>query len=119
MPTNLADVAAQVAANRRGARDLDELVERYGWPVVSAYMEHIQQAAAEKVARALARFLAGTRRFVDHLDDGSPIAVCVELGGGRAVFDFTGTGPVLAGNLNANRAITTSAVIYVLRLLGR
>ena len=50
-PTNLADIAAQVAANRRGARDLDALVERYSWPVVSAYMEHIQHAAAEKVSR--------------------------------------------------------------------
>ena len=93
------------------------LVERDGWPVVSAYMEHIQQAAAEKVGRALARFPPGTRRFVDHLDDGSPIAVAVQLADGRAVFDFAGTGPVLAGNLNANRAITTSAVMYVLRTL--
>ncbi len=117
VPTNLADIAAQVAANRRGARDLDELVERYTWPVVSAYMEHIQRAAAEKVGRGLARFAPGTRRFVDHLDDGSPIAVTVELDAGRAVFDFAGTGPVLPGNLNANRAITTSAVMYVLRTL--
>jgi 5-oxoprolinase (ATP-hydrolysing) len=115
--TNLADIAAQVAANRRGARDLDELVERYTWPVVSAYMQHIQRAAAEKVGQALARFAPGTRRFVDHLDDGSPIAVTVELADERAIFDFAGTGPVLPGNLNANRAITTSAVMYVLRAL--
>ena len=33
------------------------------------------------------------------------------------MFDFAGTGPVLPGNLNANRAITTSAVMYVLRTL--
>src|SRR4029077_18627009 len=31
--------------------------------------------------------------------------------------DFTGTGPVLSGNLNANRAIVPAAVMYVLRLL--
>ena len=31
--------------------------------------------------------------------------------------DFTGTGPVVPGNLNANRAIVTAAVMYVLRLL--
>ncbi|HEX4144048.1 MAG TPA: hydantoinase B/oxoprolinase family protein [Pirellulales bacterium] len=115
--TNLADSTAQVAANRRGARDLDLLVEHYGWPVVSAYMEHIQQAAAEKVSRALARFAPGKRSFVDYLDDGSPIAVTIQLEAGRAVFDFAGTGPVLSGNLNANRAITTSAVMYVLRTL--
>ncbi|HEY1784333.1 MAG TPA: hydantoinase B/oxoprolinase family protein, partial [Pirellulales bacterium] len=115
--TNLADIQAQVAANRRGARDLDLLVERESWAVVSAYMEHIQQAAAEKVSRALSHFSPGTRRFVDHLDDGSPIAVAVHLADGRAVFDFAGTGAVLPGNLNANRAITTSAVMYVLRTL--
>jgi 5-oxoprolinase (ATP-hydrolysing) len=34
-----------------------------------------------------------------------------------ATIDFTGTGSVIAGNLNANRAITSAAVLYVLRLL--
>ena len=32
-------------------------------------------------------------------------------------FDFTGTGPMLPGNLNANRAIVTAAILYVLRCL--
>jgi 5-oxoprolinase (ATP-hydrolysing) len=43
------------------------------------------------------------------------VAITVE--GDSATIDFTGTGPVLAGNLNANRAITSAAVLYVLRLL--
>ncbi|HEX5499895.1 MAG TPA: hydantoinase B/oxoprolinase family protein, partial [Thermomicrobiales bacterium] len=42
---NLADVEAQVAANHRGERDLVRLIERYGLPVVLAYMGHIQAAA--------------------------------------------------------------------------
>jgi 5-oxoprolinase (ATP-hydrolysing) len=33
------------------------------------------------------------------------------------VIDFTGTGPVLPGNLNANRAIVTAAAMYCLRSL--
>ena len=43
----------------------------------------------------------------------------IEPGGesGRATIDFTGTGPVVAGNLNANRAIVTAAVIYTMRVL--
>jgi 5-oxoprolinase (ATP-hydrolysing) len=41
----------------------------------------------------------------------------VSIDGDRAVIDFTGTGPVSPGNLNANRAITTAAVLYVLRCL--
>lgn len=51
------------------------------------------------------------------LDDGSPIVVAVTIADGRAVVDFTGTGGVLKGNLNANRAIVTSAVLYGLRCL--
>ena len=43
------------------------------------------------------------------------------LGGqGSAVFDFSGTGPEVFGNLNAPRAITLSSLIYCLRfLVGR
>jgi 5-oxoprolinase (ATP-hydrolysing) len=117
LEANLADVAAQVAANHRGAADLARLVERYTLDVVAAYMRHIQRAAEEKVRAALARLKPGKYPFVDHLDDGTPIAVAVTIAGDRATIDFTGTGPVSAGNLNANRAITTAAVLYVLRCL--
>jgi 5-oxoprolinase (ATP-hydrolysing) len=66
---------------------------------------------------AAASSRAATRRFVDHLDDGSPIAVAITLEGDSATIDFSGTGPVVAGNLNANRAIVTAAVMYCLRVL--
>ena len=36
---------------------------------------------------------------------------------GEADVDFSGTGPVLAGNLNANPAIVSSAVLYAFRTL--
>lgn len=112
---NLADIAAQVAANHRGAGDLARLVERYSPAVVEAYMRHIQRAAEHKVRRALAQLPPGNYEFIDHLDDGTPIAVTVSIDGDSATVDFTGTGPASSGNLNANRAITTAAVMYVLR----
>jgi 5-oxoprolinase (ATP-hydrolysing) len=114
---NLTDVAAQVAANAIGANQLRRLVDRYSLPVVAAYMEHIQQAAARKMRSALLRIPDGTYRHTDHLDDGTPICVAITKRGDRAVVDFTGTGPVLASNLNANRAIVTAAVLYVFRCL--
>ncbi|MCA9145906.1 MAG: hydantoinase B/oxoprolinase family protein [Planctomycetales bacterium] len=114
---NLADIAAQVAANRQGVRDLSRLVERYTWPVVAAYMQHIQAAAEQKTRNALSQFPDGRHHFIDHLDDGSPIEVTITVKGGTATIDFTGTGPVLPGNLNANRAIVTAAVMYCLRCL--
>jgi 5-oxoprolinase (ATP-hydrolysing) len=114
---NLADVAAQVAANQQGARDLARLVERHSLAVVTAYMGHIQRAAERKMRAALARLPNGLHWFSDHLDDGSRIAVTIDVRGDEATIDFSGTDPVLAGNLNANRAIVTAAVMYVLRSL--
>jgi 5-oxoprolinase (ATP-hydrolysing) len=114
---NLADVAAQVAANRQGERDLLALVERYSPQVVAAYMGHIQAAAETKMRRALQKLRPGKRTFTDHLDDGTPIVVTITIDGDRAALDFTGTGAVTAGNLNANRAIVTAAVMYCLRCL--
>ena len=43
----------------------------------------------------------------------------ITIAGDSATVDFTGTGGVCAGNLNANRAITTAAVMYVVRCLLR
>ncbi len=114
---NLADLTAQLAANQQGAEQLTALVHRMSLPVVQAYMRHIQDAAARKVRQVLGRLPAGRREWLDHLDDGSPICVAITIEGESAVIDFAGTGPVLASNLNANPAIVTAAVMYVLRLL--
>jgi 5-oxoprolinase (ATP-hydrolysing) len=119
---NLADIAAQVAANRQGARQLSTLIERQSWPVVESYMRHIQAAAERKLRLALGKLHPGRYEFTDHLDDGSPIHVAIAID--KDVFaakpitvNFTGTGPVVEGNLNANPAIVTAALMYVLRLL--
>lgn len=49
-----------------------------------------------------------------------PSPLLPSRGQGSAVFDFSGTGPEVFGNLNAPRAITLSALIYCLRcLVGR
>ncbi len=117
MDDNTADVSAQIAANRQGARDLLALIETHSLPVVEAYMRHIQAAAETKMRQALNKLPDGRREFTDHLDDGSPIHVAIDIQGDSATIDFTGTGPVLPGNLNANRAIVTAAVMYVLRCL--
>jgi 5-oxoprolinase (ATP-hydrolysing) len=122
---NLGDVAAQVAANRQGANDLLAMVKRFTWSVTRRYLEAVQDAAEKKVRLALARFPAGTRDFTDYIEtaDGTSVGVHVQFTihgvdrGPAATIDFTGTGPVVEGNLNANRSIVTAAVIYVLRLL--
>jgi 5-oxoprolinase (ATP-hydrolysing) len=114
---NLADLEAAIAANRAGARLLRELVERYGHDVVLAYMGHVQDNAAAKVADEIAKLADGEHRFADALDDGTPICVTLRVRGDCMEIDFADTGPEVDGNLNAPRAVTIAAVIYVLRAL--
>jgi 5-oxoprolinase (ATP-hydrolysing) len=123
---NLSDLKAQVAANRKGIDLIAEMVDQYGLEVVQAYMGHVQ-AAAEAAVRAGLRELSDVRGLpeqgrleaVDFLDDGSPIALAITIDrrDGSAIFDFTGTGHELWGNLNAPRAVTRSAILYCLRCL--
>ncbi|MGB5414519.1 MAG: hydantoinase B/oxoprolinase family protein, partial [Polyangiales bacterium] len=114
---NLADIQAQIAANEKGMQLLDALLVRYGIDVVSAYMQHIQDNAAELTTRAIEGLADGEHEFEDRLDDGARIAVRVTVRGGAMEIDFEGTDPALDNNLNAPRAVTLAAILYVLRVL--
>ncbi len=114
---NRADIRAQIAANQAGKIALLSLCEAVGSDVVTAFMGHIYEASAKKVEASLLRLGAGRRSFEDHLDDGTPVCVAITIDGARATADFSGTGAVSRANLNANRAITTAAVLYVVRCM--
>ena len=113
---NLADLAAQIAANRAGAELMRAAIARRG-PDVLAYLGHVQDHAAALVAREIARLPDGDHAFGDTLDDGTPIVVAIRVRGDRMTVDFTGTGGPHPGNLNAPRAVTVAAVLYVLRAM--
>jgi 5-oxoprolinase (ATP-hydrolysing) len=119
---NLADLAAQLAANERGRAELARLVAAYGLEVVAAYMRHAQ-ANAEQRVRAALRGLAiagrGPARYALEMDGGERIAVAIEVdaASGDATVDFTGTSPQSASNRNAPLAVCAAAVLYVFRTL--
>ncbi|HVT60512.1 MAG TPA: hydantoinase B/oxoprolinase family protein [Thermoanaerobaculia bacterium] len=132
---NLADLRAAVAANHRGAEALRDLAREHGRPAIAHFMAALKRHAEDRLRAALARLPPGRYEAVERLDDGSPLAVRIEIrgqdsaaaGGGlapkispgaaAAVIDFTGSAPVHPGNLNAPPAVVRSAVLYVLRLL--
>ncbi|TWT61926.1 hydantoinase B/oxoprolinase family protein [Rubinisphaera italica] len=114
---NLADVRAQLAANQVGVRLLEQLTHEHSTELVNHYVTQIRRTAAEKTRLSLDRLPQEQMTFTDHLDDGSPIKVSITRTSERVTVDFTGTGPVLKSNLNANRAIVTAAVLYVFRCL--
>ncbi|GAA3154003.1 hypothetical protein GCM10017687_84810 [Streptomyces echinatus] len=115
--TNLADLRAQIAANRKGVDEVRRMIEEFGLDVVQAYMRHVQDNAEESV-----------RRVIDALDDGEyayetdsgavvRVRVRVDRTGRRAAIDFTGTSAQLATNFNAPSAVVDAAVLYVFRTL--
>ena len=114
---NLADLRAQIAANEKGARELELLVERYGLDTVARYMRHVQDNAEECVRRAITALKDG--EFTLPLDNGARIRVSVRVDAERrsARIDFTGSSDQLPDNFNAPRSITVAAVLYVFRTL--
>lgn len=114
---NLADLHAAVAANHRGRAALLKLAQDCSAETVQLFMAEIKKLAEQKMRAALSALPDGVYSAVEYLDDGSPLAVKIEIHGDEAVVDFAGSAEVHPGNLNATPAIVRSVVIYVLRLL--
>jgi 5-oxoprolinase (ATP-hydrolysing) len=110
------DLDAQVGANRLGARRFAELGDE-GLDEVVAYGERRMRAALHALPD-------GRWSFADVLDSFGPapnqqvpttIRLAVEVDHDTIRFDFDGTDPQRAGNVNAPVAVTTSAVSWALR----
>jgi 5-oxoprolinase (ATP-hydrolysing) len=114
---NIADLKAQVSANAKGVAELGKLVAHYGLDVVQAYMGHIQDNAAESVARIIAQLEPGS--YAVETDSGARIqvAIRVDRAARRAIVDFTGTSAQQPDNFNAPEPITRACVLYVFRTL--
>jgi 5-oxoprolinase (ATP-hydrolysing) len=113
----LADLQAQVAANRLGEAELQRLIRQRGVEEVIGGMAAVQRNAAEAVRTVIDQLRPG--RHAVELDDGARIVVAVEPDRQRrrVRVDFQGTSPQQPGNLNAPLAITKAVVLYVFRVL--
>ncbi|RHY65952.1 hypothetical protein DYB34_006930 [Aphanomyces astaci] len=123
---NLSDLKAQVAANQRGVLLMHDLIAEYSLQVVTAYMYFIQESAEKAVRNMLHTFSlaqhlpeVGSVSAEDFMDDGTRLAlkITIDRRTDSAIFDFTGTGAEVYGNINAPPAVTYSAIIYCLRCL--
>lgn len=114
---NVADLQAAIAANHRGAEALRDMTVKYGTEQVRHYMDALKEHAATKMRSTLKSIPNGTFSSEEKLDDGTLIYVTYTVKDDWIKIDFTGTGPVHPGNLNATPAIVNSVIMYVLRLL--
>ena len=74
---NINDIKAQIAANAKGAAELAKMVGHFGVDVVQAYMGHVQDNAAESVARVIAGLSDG--EFAYELDQGCVIRAKISV----------------------------------------
>ena len=116
---NIADLQAQLAANRQGIRQLEKAINRYGPVTVTRYLRFVRENAAASVRRLIGSLSNGT--FEYELDSGEVIKVrvSVEPAEQRATIDFSGTSAQTSNNFNAPAAVTRAAVLYVFRSLIR
>ncbi|MEZ5651675.1 MAG: hydantoinase B/oxoprolinase family protein [Burkholderiaceae bacterium] len=114
---NMADLAAQIAANETGVREVGKMIDQFGLEVVHAYMKHVQDNAEESVRRVIGALKNGA--FTYPLDNGAQIQVTITVDTQRreAVIDFTGTSAQQSNNYNAPSAVCHAAVLYVFRTL--
>src|SRR5207249_2451135 len=119
------DLMAQWAALRVGAERLRALLMRTGGvDRLARQMAALQAYSAALMRASLARIPRGVYRARDLLDDDGlgteriPIAVAITIGRGEACIDFSGSAPQTRGPVNANFAVTRSAVLYVFTALA-
>src|SRR5919197_6164518 len=114
---NINDIKAQIAANEKGVQELHKMVAYFTLPVVKAYMQHVQDNAAESVRRVIDRIHDAS--FAYEMDQGTRIKVRIKVDKGKreATVDFTGTSPQQNSNFNAPEPVTRAAVLYVFRVM--
>jgi 5-oxoprolinase (ATP-hydrolysing) len=114
---NMADLAAQVAANETGIREIKSMINQFGIETVHAYMDHVQDNAEECIRNAITRLEEGKYEY--ELDNNEFIKVSIKVDKVKreATIDFTGTAKKNPFNYNAPMAVCHAVILYVFRTL--
>jgi len=115
--SNLSDLEAQLAASNSGKNSIKNMVEKYGLQVVNFYMKQVKINAEKSIKAVLSKLNNGSYETL--MDNGSKIKlkITIDKKQQNAVFDFTGSSYQTSNNFNAPKAVTKSAILYVLRTL--
>lgn len=122
------DLRAQLAACAAGAAGWVDLIEREGRPRVDAAVRAVLDYTARLARARIAKLgdLKGTARDALEGDgvseDEVPIVVTLSTSSagsakGLLRLDFTGSSPMVAGNINCPASVTRAAAVFVLRTL--
>ena len=119
----LADFAAQVSTNQIGLERLEAMIEDAGVANFRQGLEELNQYAQRLSSTILQDIPDGSYLFDDLMDsDGAGtenihIALKLTINKGKIHADFTGTSPLVAGNINCPLSVAAAAVYYAFRCL--
>lgn len=126
----LGDLRAQVAANHRAARRLEDLAVKYGTDTLLGIMQEVLDYSETMMRAALRAIPDGQAEFTDVFDgDGvietgetedRPFRVHLKLTkrADTIIADFTGSDPAVAGPMNAPLTVTASGVFCALKMIA-
>jgi N-methylhydantoinase B len=117
----VADLRAQLAANRAGAARMAELAERHGLDALREAMSATMDYAERRTRAAIAALDDGEREARDVLEapEGDlELRLRARVEGDSVTLDFSGSADQHDGNLNCPLAVTLSASYFAVRVLA-
>jgi N-methylhydantoinase B len=124
------DLAAQVAANRRGVERLAELANKYGADELVRIMDEVLDYSETMMRAALAALPDGEASFADVFDGDGVLApgadkdepftvrLTVRKEGDAITADFAGSDRAVPGPMNAPLTVTASGVYCALKMIA-
>ncbi|MBN2169389.1 MAG: hydantoinase B/oxoprolinase family protein [Actinobacteria bacterium] len=117
------DLEAQVNAHAIGERRIQNIAARLGREIMLSRFDEIMDYSEKLTRIAIKDIPDGIYNFTDYLDDDGfktrdiPIKVRVQIKGSNITLDFKGSSPQVDGPFNCPRAVTSSAVYYVMKCI--
>ena len=117
------DYMAQIAANKLGARRLQELFTKWTREQVFEGCTGIIEAVTRRMRAGIADLPDGKYEFTDVLDDDGmgttniPICVKIDIQSDEIWLNFEGSAPQVTGNMNNSFAGLQASVLFALKVL--
>lgn len=117
------DFSAQISANRRGVRRLEELINGLGIEQYQSALVALNDYAARIAEAAMQVIPSGVYQFTDVMDDDGQGNTNIKIKAAITVSDalidvnFDGTASQVSGNINCPLSVAAAAVYYVFRCL--
>ncbi|MFQ5762471.1 MAG: hydantoinase B/oxoprolinase family protein, partial [Candidatus Bathyarchaeia archaeon] len=118
------DLKAQIGSLYRGEKRIRELIDRYGLEVFRQACEDVKNASEYAMRRTIAAIPDGEYEFESHLEDDGvipnkkwKIKITTAIRGDEIIFDYTGSDPQCAGQLNMSfpcvASVSYTALMFI------